>query len=41
MLIQGHSLEDQDDMICKLSEIIDKQEKTLDVLTVKIIHLET
>ena len=40
-LVQGCALEDQDDMICKLSGIVKKQEKTSEVLTVKIIHLET
>ena len=40
-LVQGRALEDQDDMIRKLSAIIEKQEKAMDVLTVKIIHLET
>ena len=40
-LVQGHALEDQDDVIHKLSGIIEKQEKALDVLTTKIIHLET
>ena len=40
-LVQGCALEDQDNMIHKLSTIIEKQEKAMDVLTVKIIHLET
>ena len=40
-LVQGHALEDQDDMIRKLSAIVEKQEKAMDVLTAKIIHLET
>ena len=40
-LIQGRALEDQDDMIRKLSGIVEKQEKAMDVLTAKIIHLET
>ena len=40
-LVQGRALEDQDDMIHKLSAIIKKQEKAMDVLTAKIIHLET
>jgi uncharacterized coiled-coil protein SlyX len=40
-LVQGRALEDQDNMIRKLSGIIEKQEKAMDVLTVKIIHLET
>ena len=41
MLVQGHALEDQDNMICKLSRIIEKQEKALEVLTTKILHVET
>ena len=40
-LVQGRALEDQDDMIRKLSAIIEKQEKAMDVLTMKVIHLET
>ena len=40
-LVQGHTLEDQDNMIHKLSGIVEKQEKALEVLTMKIIHLET
>ena len=40
-LVQGCALEDQDDMICKLSGIIEKQEKALEVLNAKIIHVET
>ena len=40
-LVQGRALEDQDDMIRKLSGIVEKQEKAMDVLTAKIIHLET
>ena len=40
-LVQGRALEDQDDMIRKLSAVIEKQEKVMDVLTAKIIHLET
>ena len=40
-LVQGRALEDQDDMIRKLCAIIKKQEKAMDVLTAKIIHLET
>jgi uncharacterized coiled-coil protein SlyX len=39
IMIQGHALEDQDNMIC--NRIIEKQEKALEVLTAKIIHLET
>ena len=38
-LVQGRALEDQDDMIHKLSGIVEKQEKAMDVLTTKIIHL--
>jgi hypothetical protein len=41
VLIQGHSLEDQDNMIHKLSGIVEKQGRALDVLTAKSIHLET
>jgi hypothetical protein len=41
VLIQGWSLEDHDDMIRKLSGIVEKQGKVMDVLTVKIIHLES
>ena len=40
-LVQGCALEDQDNMIRKLSGIVEKQEKAMDVLTTKIIHLET
>jgi hypothetical protein len=40
LLIQGHLLEDHKDMICKLSRIIKKQEKVLDMLTTKSIYLE-
>jgi hypothetical protein len=28
-------------MICKLSTIVEKQEKAMEVLTMKIIHLES
>ena len=38
-LVQGRALEDQDNMIHKLSGIVEKQEKAMDVLTTKIIHL--
>jgi uncharacterized coiled-coil protein SlyX len=41
VLTQGRALEDHDNMICKLSTIIKKQEKAMEVLTVKIIHLES
>jgi uncharacterized coiled-coil protein SlyX len=41
MLVQGRTLEDQDDMIRKLSGIVERQEKALEVLTTKIIHLES
>ena len=41
ILVQGHALEDQDDMIHKLSGIVEKQEKAMEVLTAKILHLET
>jgi uncharacterized coiled-coil protein SlyX len=41
VLIQGRALEDHNNMICKLSTITEKQEKAMDVLTVKIIHLES
>jgi hypothetical protein len=40
-MIQGRSLEDQDDMTCKLSGVVEKLGKALDVLTVKIIRLES
>jgi uncharacterized coiled-coil protein SlyX len=41
VLTQGRALEDHNDMIRKLSTITEKQEKALDVLTAKIIHLES
>jgi hypothetical protein len=34
-------LEDHDDMVHKLSMIVKKQEKAMEVLTAKIIHLES
>jgi hypothetical protein len=34
-------LEDHDDMVHKLSMIVEKQEKAMEVLTAKIIHLES
>jgi uncharacterized coiled-coil protein SlyX len=40
VLIQGCSLQDHEDMICKLSGVIEKQEKALDMLTTKVIFLE-
>jgi uncharacterized coiled-coil protein SlyX len=41
VLTQGRALEDHNDMICKLSAVTEKQEKALDILTAKIIHLES
>jgi hypothetical protein len=41
VLTQGQTLEDHDDMICKLSAVVKKQEKAMEVLTAKIIHLES
>ena len=41
LLIQGCSLEDHKDIIHKLSGIVKKQEKALNVLTAEIIYLET
>ena len=41
VLTQGCALEDHNKMICKLSAIAEKQEKVMEVLTTKIIHLES
>jgi uncharacterized coiled-coil protein SlyX len=41
VLTQGRALEDHDNLIHKMAATFEKQEKALDVLTAKIIHLES
>jgi uncharacterized coiled-coil protein SlyX len=41
VLTQGQALEDHDNMICKLSAMMEKQEKAMEVLTAKIMLLES
>jgi uncharacterized coiled-coil protein SlyX len=41
VLTQGQALEDHDDLLCKLTATLEKQEKVMEVLTQKIMLLES
>jgi uncharacterized coiled-coil protein SlyX len=41
VLTQGQALEDHDDLLCKMTVTLEKQEKVMEVLTQKIILLDS